>query len=175
MSNELFRAGCWHDLIFEDGDSSKFWSIKIHKNTHIRKWGPIGQDGRELVTEFSDAEEARSDAERLFKSKTKAGYRIRKPQLKVTTELVHFVDYGEFERFITSVYNVSFEFVFDQECGNDSTHRFCVTGNICDYDKQQIKRFVDSGDGLYMASVLLEDCVRQRLIPAGTYVIEVCW
>ena len=175
--NELFRAGSWHELLFEDGTSAKFWSIKIHKNTHIRKWGAKGTEGRQKVTIFSEAEEARFDAERLYKSKiSSGGYRVKRPRLDRKTELIHTVDYGELERFFESVYKIEFEFVADQECGNDSTHRFRPTGEMCSYDKEHIKEWIDSGGiNCYMTPSLLDDCVRQKLIPAGTYLVEVCW
>jgi predicted DNA-binding WGR domain protein len=158
--NELFRAGSWHELLFEDGTSAKFWSIKIHKDTHIRKW----------------VDEARVDAERLYDSKVKSGYKVKRPQLVRKTELIHIVDYGELERFFESVYKMSFEFVADQECLNDSTHRFCPTGELSKYDKGSIEEWIKS-EGLkcYMTPSLLDDCVRQKLIPAGTYLVEVCW
>lgn len=174
---ELFRAGCWHDLVFESEEVNKFWSIKIHKNTHIRKWGVTGTTGKELVTEFSEAEEARFDAKRLYESKIKGGYRVAKPELKKTTELTHFVEYDELERFFNQVYQKdNFEFVADQEASNDSSHRFHVTGEMSDWDREQVQRYIEEDDlGLYMTQYLLDDCARQKLIPAGIYVVEVSW
>ncbi len=176
--HDLFRAGCWHDLDFDDGVTAKFWSIKIHKDTHIRKWGAAGTDGRGKTIQFDNAEAARKDARRLFNSKIKEGYKVSKPNLEVKTELAHFVDYGDFESFINRVYGIEdWSFVADQECGNDSSHRFCPDGELSEYDKGDIKDWVDSdgADGCYMAHRLLDDCVRQRLIPAGVYIVEVCW
>ena len=175
--HELFRAGCWHELTYKDDTSDKWWSIKVHKATHQRKWGATGNEGRAKVTEFSHPEEARADAERLYKMQVKQGYGVKKPQLPRVTELIHCVDYGDLEKFFALVYQVPFEFVSDQECGNDSSHRFCPNGELCDYDKKDIKDWVDSEgmSGSYMTHRLLDDCVRMRLIPAGTYLIEVCW
>jgi len=176
MSNELFRAGCWHDLVFEDDSSSKFWSIKILKDSHIRKWGPTGQDGRELITAFADHEEARKDAERLFKAKLSSGYRVAKPSLQRVTELIHTVDHDELDRFFTQVYGVPFEFAFDQEASNYSSHRFVTSDELDEYTKKEIAKWIKSDGGRgYMTGALLDDCVRQKLIPDGTYIVEVCW
>ncbi len=175
--HELFRAGCWHELTYKDGTSDKWWSIKIHKTSHHRKWGAAGNTGREKITSFLTAEQARHDAERLYNMQIKQGYGVKKPYLLRTTELVHIVDYGNWEKFVTSVYQTPFEFVSDQECSNDSSHRFRPNGEMCDYDKQDIEDWIKSEgmSGSYMTHRLLDDCVRQRLIPAGIYLIEVCW
>lgn len=177
MSNhELFRAGCWHDLIYEDGTTSKFWSIKVHKDTHIRKWGAGGTDGRSKVTEFANAELARTDASKKFNSQIKQGYKAKKPHLKVETKLTHFVESSDLEDFFNSVYGVEgFNFVADQECGNDSSHSFNPDGYLDEYDQEDIENWISKGYGHYMSSRLLNDCVRQRLIPAGVYIVGVCW
>ena len=74
--SEEFRAGCWYELTFEDGTSAKFWSIKICKHTHHRKWGVIGSLGKMQITAFANAEEARVDAKRLWQSKVISGWEI---------------------------------------------------------------------------------------------------
>jgi len=172
--HELFRAGCWHELVYEDGTVSKWWSIKVHKSTHIREWGALGSDGRSKVTEFANAELARTDASKKFNSQISQGYKAKKPHLNVETELVHSVDYVDLENFINSVYGLEdFSFVVDQECSNDSSHRFRPDGTLDDYDREQIKELLDGKYPAYMTDRLLNDCVRQRLIPAGVYIVEV--
>lgn len=172
---ELFRAGCWHDLIFEDEESSKFWSIKIHKNTHIRRWGPIGAVGKELITEFCDAEEARKDARRLHLAKTKGGYRVRKPQLRCETELTHFVLHKTLNAFINRVYQVGhFKFIEDHYGVHDGDLvRFNIDGQVTKDSQTTLTKWIAGHPVFYITDILLNDCARQRLIPRGTYVIEV--
>lgn len=176
---ELFRAGVWHDLICENEESSKFWSIKIVKNTHIRKWGALGTMGQEKVTHFDDADQARADAERMYIAKTRGGYVVRKPQFSVKTELVHWVEsVAEFNTFIYKVYGVPFDIWTDQcmdEYGPSyltHTLRFAPDGALTQDDIEKIEQWVDGEPNYYMTHRLLDDCVRQRLIPAGVYCLE---
>jgi predicted DNA-binding WGR domain protein len=174
--NELFRAGVWHDLICDDGTASKFWSVKIVKNTHIRKWGALGTMGNEKVTTFDSPEIARKDAENLYLSKTRGGYRVKKPQLSVTTELVHTVDgVATLNSFIFRAFGVPFDFCKDQEAQIGHSFKFTPDGKLSDFDIECIERWINSDgeDGVYMTHRLLDHCVRQRLIPAGVYLIEV--
>lgn len=176
-NNELFRAGCWHELIYQDEESNKFWSIKVHKSTHIRKWGAIGTEGKSTVTSFEGAEEARKDAERLFLAKTKGGYKIKKPHLERETELIHFVERQELERFFESVYGRPFDFCIDQECTAvkplDETYTFYVSDIVSDNEKDDINLWVnDKYYYGYLTGTLLNDCCRQKLIPDGKYIVE---
>ena len=177
MSNieGLFRAGIWHELTYENKEENadKFWSIKVHKNTHIRHSGRTGATPRETITEFDTQEEAREDAERLFNAQINQGYRVSKPQLAMTTELVHTVSAAEFNRFVYQVYDIIFDFLSDQNEGlGVNGIRFYVDGQ--DIDREYMDRWRNGEDmGGFMALLILDDCVRQRLIPAGDYLIEV--
>jgi len=176
MEPELFRAGTWHELTHQDDQCSKFWSIKIVKDTHIRRWGALGTLGNEKTTTFDNVEDARKDAERLYLSKTRSGYRVTKPQLSVKTELVHTIDsIYTLNNFFYRVYGISFCFVSDQEAISGHSFKFTPDGNLDEYDTEKIKRWIDSDgeNGMYMTHTLLDDCVRQRLIPAGVYLVEV--
>lgn len=179
---KLFRAGVWHDLIYKDEESAKFWSIKIVRNTHIRKWGALGTMGDEKETVFKNPEEARRDAEKLYISKTKKGYKVLKPQLEVTTHLVHNIkDIAELNNFIFRVYGVPFDVIKDQlpdlnegavdYCGQ--TFTWAPDGMLTEYDIERIEDWINGDDVYYMTHRLLDDCVRQRLIPAGVYSLEV--
>jgi len=171
---ELFRAGVWHELVFKNDDADKFWSIKIVKNTHVRRWGPTGTDGKEKVTEFDTVTEARENAEKLYVSKTKGGYVVAKPTLECETDLCHFVQDSELERFIFQVYGVEFNFLDDVFDSTDSSYRYRPTGDLSEYEEQRIIEWIRTEEPKgYMTHSLLDDCVRQRLIPAGTYLIEV--
>jgi predicted DNA-binding WGR domain protein len=170
---ELFRAGVWHELVFKSDEADKFWSIKIVKTTHVRRWGASGTEGREMITEFDSVDEARENAEKLYLSKTKGGYVVAKPTLAYDTDLCHFVEHDELERFIEQVYGTEFNFRQDVD-SREMTFRYRPSGELSDDEEEDIIQWVRTGvnEG-YMTHSLLDDCVRQRLIPAGTYVIEV--
>lgn len=178
--SELFRAGVWHDLICENEESSKFWSIKIIKNTHVRKWGALGTMGEEKVTHFDTAEQARTDAEKLYISKTRKGYVVRKPQFAVQTELVHWIEsVAEFNNFIYKVYGVPFDVIDNEQariadyCIGPHTLTFAPDGTVTAIGIDTIERWIGGEPLLYITHLLLDDCVRQRLIPAGVYCLEV--
>tara|TARA_Y100000593_G_C4194654_1_gene278706 strand:- start:219 stop:800 length:582 start_codon:yes stop_codon:yes gene_type:complete len=179
-NSELFRAGVWHELLCKDEETNtdKFWSIKIVKNTHIRRNGRAGTEGRETLKAFGTQDEARKDAERIYYSKLRNGYRVKKPQLQVDTELIHIVQHKELERFFMAVYKVFFDFRADQECPNVfQQYRFTPNGKFSSEDgvKEKINTWIQmEGENIfYMTHHLLDDCVRQRLIPSGTYLVEI--
>jgi predicted DNA-binding WGR domain protein len=169
---ELFRAGVWHELVFKNDETDKFWSIKIVKNTHIRHWGASGTEGKQKITEFDSPEEARENAEKLYLSKTKSGYVVAKPTLTYETDLCHFVSAVELERFIEQVYGTRFDFHEDVD-SRETTYRYRPTGELSQQEEEEIIQWIRTGENEgYMTHALLDDCVRQRLIPAGTYLIE---
>ncbi len=61
-------------LEYQDEKSHKFWEIQVNDNSHIVRYGKIGSDGRTSTKTFDSEEKAKTDAERLIKSKIKKGY-----------------------------------------------------------------------------------------------------
>ena len=169
---DLFRAGCWHELVYDDGVITKWWDIKIHKDTHIRKWGGLASAGRTKTTEFDTAELARVDAQRRFNAQLKQGYRIKKPHMDVDTKLTHIVTSAELERFFISVYGmVDWSYEADRH-DNDIYDLFDVDGYVSEFSKEDIKVLVEGNKVEYMTGVLLNDCARQKLIPTGAYLVS---
>lgn len=69
------------------------------------------------------------------------------------------------------MYGIKFSFIEDQESSNDTDYVFRVVGKEADeYTLGRIK----NRDGWNTYSILA-DMVYRNIIPAGTYVIEVCW
>lgn len=98
--------------------------------------------------------------------------------LKIRTVTTHRVDCYDLDAFINASYpgGKPFNFVADQEAGNDSSHTFTVsTGVLDDYDQGKVNAFAAGKGGGFLASALLNDMCVQGLIPAGYYTIEVCW
>jgi hypothetical protein len=92
--------------------------------------------------------------------------------LKKRTVSTHFVDYSDLEAFIAQVYGVEFSFAADQECSNDSEHRFEVDGQ---YDQDEFSDFLTSPYSFFMAQTVLDKLCADKRIEPGCYVIEVCW
>lgn len=86
-------------------------------------------------------------------------------------ELATFISYNELDELVSEVYGIEFSFIADQESSNDTDYVFRVVGDEADeYTLGRIK----NGDG-WNAYAILADMVFRKIIPAGTYVVEVCW
>ena len=59
---------------FVEGNSAKFWEIRIEGTDVTTRYGKIGTDGRETTKSFKDAEAAENFAEKQITSKTDKGY-----------------------------------------------------------------------------------------------------
>ena len=78
-------------LEFDDGKSSKFWSIKVSGKTHTVTYGRQGTDGQSKTKNFATSSLAKSDAEKMVASKIKKGYlstSTTKPGKKSNTRVV---------------------------------------------------------------------------------------
>lgn len=99
--------------------------------------------------------------------------------MKIITKSIHSVKYGDFERLVKETYGVDYNFVADQECGNDSSHTFNgIDGKRDDdmeWDVERWARFVGGKHPTCMARDILNDLAGQGLIPTGDYVIGVSW
>lgn len=76
-----------------------------------------------------------------------------------------------FEKFGFKKYN----FVAVQECGNDSAHAFNVNGHLTEYDKKQLAKWEKGEFVHYSNRVILNALCFHGLIPAGEYLVKVCW
>ena len=107
---------------------------------------------------------------------TKKPIKKIKPQLKVEKQLVLKVDDDTLEKFIKKVTGKDFEFVADQECGNDSQHEFDVDGELDQYDKETMDEFFEDGvNHGYIVLPLLNWLAKERYIDKKTYLVSVCW
>jgi hypothetical protein len=99
--------------------------------------------------------------------------------LRVRTETIHEVDCFNLEQFVKEQYPDAkpYSFVADQECGNDSVHRFRVSKEslLQDYDRRRVEDFAAGKRVSGITGALLDDLCRRGLIEPGTYVVSVCW
>lgn len=93
------------------------------------------------------------------------------------TKPFYTIDYGDFEKFICQVFGVKkFEFVADQEMSNDSCKTFNVQSEELDeWEKKSLENFQKTGRESFISQVLLTHLCHQGIIPAGNYLINVCW
>lgn len=96
--------------------------------------------------------------------------------LNMKTETVHTVDYGDLDEFIAASYGLD-TFEGTLESPNDSTHRFTVSDKSLDeYAIEDVKGFIERKScEHYSLGDILDDLCVKGLIPAGTYLVEVCW
>ena len=95
--------------------------------------------------------------------------------LKVRTATTHYVNAENLEEYVLMVYGQEYNFVADQECGNDSEHHFLVTGTVGPYEEESIQDFIKDGSYSFIAQALLDDLCRELLLEQGEYIVEVCW
>jgi hypothetical protein len=95
--------------------------------------------------------------------------------MKSVTKTVIKVNYFDLEEEVFAVFGQRYEFVADQECGNDSDHTFSVDGSVDKYEQAKLEEFRATGRSRYLADALLNDLCRQGRIEPGSYIIHVSW
>lgn len=100
--------------------------------------------------------------------------------LKSKKEVIYEVDYYDFEKLVMDYYKPPigrYEFAADMECGNDTYHKFHVTGKEKEYDwdKKKLEEFRKKGKYNYLAPYLINDLCRNGIIEPATYMINVSW
>lgn len=97
-----------------------------------------------------------------------------------TREVTVTIKDSQWDEFIQDQYGVDdYSFVADQECGNDSEHRFDMTIGVDDeideYDAERLEEFKDGKFPSYITSTLFEDLVRREVLEPAIYYVSVCW
>ena len=97
--------------------------------------------------------------------------------MKAKSSAVIRVDYADLEQEVLAAYGHEWSFVADEECGNDTTRAFDgIDGGEMDaYDRDKLDRFITTGEGQFLARLLLDDLVRTGRIAPGDYIIDVSW
>ena len=63
------------ELILEEGDTQKLWSIEIRGRTRTLRYGSAGKKGQVRTKEFDSEKEAEASFEKLVADKLAKGYR----------------------------------------------------------------------------------------------------
>ena len=87
------------------------------------------------------------------------------------------VDYADLEQEVEAAYGHEWSFVADVEGSNDTAHAFDGVhgGEISDYDRDELNKFITTGQGQFLARLLLDDLVRTGRIAPGDYLVRVSW
>lgn len=93
--------------------------------------------------------------------------------LKMKTVTVYEVDAYDFEQFVNDQGCMRFSFQADQECADDTDHKFTVDGELHELDQSDVEAVLDGGYDSFMAGHLLNHFANVGLIPKGDYLIRV--
>ena len=86
------------------------------------------------------------------------------------------MNYDDFDRIVQEVYGCDFELVADQELHNDmSWTASSINGEPDPYDELKIEALKSGKNVTWVAYAVLEDLVKNNYLPAGDYVIDICW
>jgi hypothetical protein len=101
---------------------------------------------------------------------------MNKPVLECNEEIIRSVDYYTLDQYIKKVTGHDYDCVGSEEWGNDSQHRFNVRTITAKYELKEWKKFKKSGtkEG-FMLRIILYGLCTDGFIPAGMYLITVCW
>lgn len=90
--------------------------------------------------------------------------------------LYHVMTDREFDDIVKKTYGHEYNFVADNECINDSEHAFNrVAGNLHTYDLEELEKFRETGHSFMITHTLLNDMVKNGIIPSGDYLVTVRW
>lgn len=94
-----------------------------------------------------------------------------------STKTVHEIGYKKLDDFIKSVTGQEYECVCAEEWSNDSEHHFVVTGKLDNYDREEWNQFRALGgkDSSFILGAILNGLCEEGHLPAGDYLISVCW
>lgn len=97
-------------------------------------------------------------------------------KLTIVTKQIHTVDSYDLDAFISEHYEREFEFVADQESGNDQGHAFNVKkDDLESWHTKDLATFREGGHPTFVAGTLLQDLCNRGFIPEGDYLVKVSW
>jgi hypothetical protein len=103
-----------------------------------------------------------------------------KPKLKMRSQMTHFIDYGDFEKFAKEAYpklkggRWGYSFAEVQESANDTSYTFNIDGKISKWEKKEVDQIRESGV-VHSNYLLFNVLVADGYLEPGTYVVRVSW
>lgn len=97
-------------------------------------------------------------------------------KLEHTKKTVIEVDYSDLEDFIEENYNVEYNIIAGEETGNDEYLSYTIKNEyLTNYDYLNLRKWTETGNGMYLLSNILQDLCVKGLIEEGNYLIHVSW
>jgi hypothetical protein len=104
-----------------------------------------------------------------------------KISLKMKEVKRYEVDYSDLSDFVTEVYGIAkdslgrgYNFAATEECGNDVSIPFNVEPEPFNPKWDDVEQFKEKGFGISNYSIMNDLC-HKGWIPAGSYIVHVCW
>ena len=99
------------------------------------------------------------------------------PELKSKAATYIEIAYSDFDRFVSEVYGQAFEIIAVEEAHNYCMLRFAriKKEELHEYDAKKLAEFAETGQGLFLARIILTDMCNRGIIEPGDYLIEVFW
>lgn len=100
--------------------------------------------------------------------------------MKLKTNIKQYIEvnYGDLDEFLTKRFSFDpkYEFVAAEEMGNDSEKSIIVEAELDKWDKKHIEEILKTKKWEhYETGTLLCYLCEQGEIPAGNYLISICW
>jgi len=97
-----------------------------------------------------------------------------KPEKVFKKKTIFKCDYGDLERLIKAEYGHEYDIPCCEETSNDVSLEFNVNGQF-GYDKEDVQKFKETGDGMFLLSDLLDDMMHRGVIEKGEYIVRISW
>lgn len=99
--------------------------------------------------------------------------------IPVQTRTIHKVSWSDLERLVNDTYGFGgeWDFVANEECGNDSDHSFSTERKLMSFQEESLAKFV-AGDPWALqfdTNTIITDLANRGLIPHGEYLVGVSW
>lgn len=85
------------------------------------------------------------------------------------------MEYFEFEELVEDTIKQKYSFMSDMDCGNDTNCVFMDinSNDYFDFEKENLRRFIGTGEGKFLAHALLKHLVKIKKLEPGNYLIQV--
>ena len=95
----------------------------------------------------------------------------------IEKETVFKIDYDHVTDMVFSLYGLeNYCFIAAQECGNDTTHEFQVTGKLDEWSAKEAAKIRAGKPAKYLSNdTLMNMLCEDGYLEPGTYLVKVCW
>ncbi len=98
--------------------------------------------------------------------------------MNIVSKTTHHVDYIDVQQAIWENFGKEFDFVANEEVGNDSAVEIYVTGNVSDTEQKLFEAWLNDTNPfalMFDTRILFNKMASVGVIPKGDYVVSVSW